>query len=88
MNTSRPSYGDGSEVCVYFLYVYIVCDLLVSLECLCNSFCSPWDDFGIRFGTLWGALGSQGGVLGVALASLWMPMGPFGAPWAPKWSVE
>ena len=40
-----------------------------------TSFCPPWGDFAPPFGSLWGALGSQGALLGVTLASLWFPLG-------------
>ena len=64
--------------------------MLVSpFGCLWNSFCGPWGDFEVPFGSLWGALGSQC-LLGVTLASLWLPwdaVGPFGAPWVPKRSL-
>ena len=59
---------------MYFVYVYI--DLLF-VGLLCVSFCSPWGDFGPPFGSLWGALGSQGALLGVPLA----PLGRRGAIW-------
>ena len=73
-----------SFMCISF------CDLLVSFGCLWTSSCSHGDDFGPPFGTLWVALGFQEALLGVTLASLWPPwdsVGPFGAPWAPKWSL-
>ena len=54
---------------------------MVSFERLWNSFCSPWDNFGLPFGTLWGALGSEGGLLGVTLASLWLPWDAGGPLW-------
>ena len=49
------------------------------------------DNFGLRFGRLWGALGSQGALLGVTLVPLWLlwdSVGPFVAPWAPKGSFD
>ena len=67
--TSRPLYGGGSGVCVYFVYVYIVLWFGVSFGCLWSSFCSPWGDFGSLWlpwdagGSLWGTLGSQGELL-------------------------
>ena len=63
--------------------------MLVSFACPWNSFCSPWGAFG-PFGSLWGALGFKGALLGVSWASLWLPwysVGPFGTPWTPKWSL-
>ena len=75
---------------MYFVYVYIVFRfvgfLWMSLELILPSL----DDFGLPFGSLWGALGSQGALLGVTLVPLWLPwdsVGPFGAPWAPKGSL-
>ncbi len=72
---------------MYFVYVYIVlCFVGLRWVALGPHFAS-WGDFAPPFGSLWGALGSQGALLGVTLASLWLPwdsVGPFGAPWAPK----
>ena len=89
--TSRPLYGGGSGVCVYFVYVYIVlCFVGLRWVALGPHFAS-WGDFAPPFGSLWGALGSQGGLLGVTLASLclpWRSLEPFGAPWAPKGSLD
>ena len=86
MSTSRPLYGGGSGVCLYFVYEYsfVIC-------------WSPLDVFGPHFavlgtilGLVLGAFGTSWALLGVTLASLWLPwdtVGPFGAPWAPKWSL-
>ena len=69
ITTSRPLYGGGSGVCVYFVYVYIVLWFVALLWCLWSSFCSPWGDFGSLWlpwdagGSLWGTLGSQGELL-------------------------
>ena len=87
---SRPLYGGGSGVCVYFVYVYIVLCFVGLLWVALGRHFAPWGDFAPPFGSLWGALGSQGALLGVTLASLWLPwgaVGPFGAPWAPKGSL-
>ena len=64
------------------------------------SFLICWFSFGVfgdhfvllgaTLGLLWGALGSQGALLGVTLDSLLLPwdsVGPFGDPWAPKGSL-
>ena len=73
----------------YFFYVYMFCDLFASFGCLLNSFFS-FGRLGPPFETLGVFLGSQG----LSLASHWlpfgylgMPVGPCGAPWAPKWSL-
>ena len=60
---------DREFACILFMCIQFS-DLLVSLGCPWSSFCSPWADFGLPFGTLWGASGSQGAFLGVILASL------------------
>ena len=89
-NTSRPLYGGGSGVCVYFVYVYIVLCFVGLLWVALGPHFAPWGDFAHLFGGLWGALGYQGALLGVTLASLGLPwdaLGPFGAPWAPKGSL-
>ena len=54
-----------------------------SFGCLWSSCCAPWHDFGRPFGTLWGAFGSQGALLGLTLASLWVP---WDAGW-PAWAT-
>ena len=74
--TSRPLYGGGSGVCVYFVYVHIVLRfaafLRVSFD---NLFLSPgrlWVPFGFlwaaldHFVTPWVAMEPDGGRLGVA----------------------
>ena len=53
--------------------------MFVSLGCLRSSFCSAGGDFGPPFGSLWGALGSQGALLGVTLVPLWLLGLPSGA---------
>ena len=70
-NTSRPLYGGGSRVCVYFVYVYIVlwfvALLWVSLELIFLPLGRLWAPFGspwAALGPLWGALGCHGGRLG------------------------
>ena len=76
---------------MYFAYVYIVLCFVGLLWVALGPHFAPWDDFARPFGSLWGALGSQGGLLGVTLASLWLPWGSlelFGAPWAPKGSLD
>ena len=89
--TSRPLYGGGSGVCVYFVYVYIVLCVVGLRWVALGPHFAPWVDFAPPFRSLWGALGSQGALLGVTLASLWLPWGslePFGAPWASKGSLD
>ena len=72
--TSRPLYGGGSGVCVYFVYVYIVLWFGGLLWLALGPHFAPWGDFAPPFGSLWGALGSQGGLLGVTLDSFWLPV--------------
>ena len=64
-SSSRPLYDGESGVCVYFVYVYIFCDLLVSFGCLWSStllfslgrlwacFWEPLGRFGLRRGPPW-----------------------------------
>ena len=90
IDTSRPLYCGGSGVCVYFVYVYIALCFVGLLWVALGPHFAPWGDFAPLFEGLWGALGSQGALLGVTLASLGLPwdaLGPFGPPWAPKWSL-
>ena len=77
MYTSRPLYGGGSGVCVYFVYVYIFCDLLVYLI----VFGAPFVLLGATLGFLLGALGAPWAPNGPSLASFWSPFGSLGTPW-------
>ena len=65
---------------MYFVYKYIFCDLLVSFGCLWNSFVFFQMTLG-PFGILWGALASQGALLGVTLASILVPWDADGRFW-------
>ena len=79
---------DREFACILFVYI-VLCFVGLLWVALGPHF-APWGDFASPFGSLWGALGSQGALLGVTFASLWLPwdaVGPFGAPWAPKGSL-
>ena len=76
---------DREFACILFMCIYFV------------TCWSPLDVFGPHFtvlgatlGILLGAFGASWALLGVTLASLWLPwdsVDPFGAPWAPKGSL-
>ena len=93
ISTSRPLYGGGSGVCVYFIYVYIFCDLLLSFGRLGDSLWFPWDHFGPPLASLGMPVGAPWAPRGLSLGSLWPPfcclgvlLSIFWAPWAPKGS--
>ena len=61
--TSRPLYGGGSGVCVYFVYAYIAWWFLALL----------WVSLDYPFGFLWAALGPLCGTLGCHEGRLGLP---------------
>ena len=87
-HTSRPLYGGGSGVCVYFVYVYIAlwCVALfwMSLDPILPFLGWLWLPFG-SLGMLVGPFGAtwapKGIFLGVNLASLWLPWDAGGTIW-------
>ena len=88
MLVGRRMAVDREFACILFI-VYSVVIRWSPLVGSGTSFRPPWGDFAPPFGSLWGALGSQGALLDFTLASLWLlwdALGPFGAPWAPKGS--
>ena len=64
-----------------YMYICMLCFvnlLWMFLELILLSLKRLW----ASFWTLWAALGSQGPLLGVTLASLWLPWDVGGPPWA------
>ena len=57
LNVTRPLYGGESRVCAHVVYVYMFCDLSLSLGCLSTSFSFPCADFGFLLGSPWTTLG-------------------------------
>ena len=75
INTSRPLYGGGSGVCVYFAYSFVICwsHLIV--------FGAHFVFLGATLGLLLGAFGAPWAPQGLSLASLCLPFGSLGTPW-------
>ena len=76
---------DREFTCILFMCIYFS-DLLAFFW----IFGAHFAFLGATLGLLLGALGSQGALLGVTLAALWLPwgsVGPFGAPRASKGSL-
>ena len=76
---------DREFACILLMYSFLICWFSL------NVFGTLFAILGATLGLLLVALGSQGALLGVTLAPLWLPwdaVGPFGAPWAPKGSLD
>ena len=99
ITTSRPLYGGGSGVCVYFVYVYIVLwfvgFLLVSLELVLLSLDQLWASFWEPLGRLWLPRGRPWRHCGLPLApsarrgTIWGTLGSqgeLGMTLRPKWT--
>ena len=70
---------DREFACILLMCIKF-CDLLVSFDCLWNSFCSPWDQpwgrFGLPRGPPWRHFGPPLGSLGIP----WGHLGHVGLP--------